>query len=223
MNPRNIPQTETAFRALKIDKAWFRGYTEEQLNVEIPQFIDETDYTHYIMSSDDLVPTQTALDNVLIGMQKYNVFTGWCNITPTIKLANVRLRKPPGQGSFFSLTHRVPILSNITAPLKLRTFPDPKHLPDGFFRVYFAGFSFTSLTRELWKRFPFRALKTGGSDFLLCERLNDNNIPIYCHKNTYCYHLHWKKDFIIGKVKPSVVLEKHEKNTPGFITTIIKQ
>ena len=209
MNPRNIPVTETAFRKLKIDKAWLRGYTEEQLNSIIPKFINETNYSHYILTSDDLLPTQEALDNVLVGMKKFDVFTGWCNITPTIRLANVRLRKPPGQGSFFSLTHRVPILSNITAPIKLRTFPSPKKLPEGFFRVFFAGFSFTSLTRELWQRFPFKALKTGGSDFLLCERLNDNDIPIYCHKNTYCYHLHWTKDFIIGKVDPEVIVETY--------------
>ena len=65
MNARDIPECILAIRALPIDKAFFRGFTEIQLEPEIARFVASTDYDRYILLSDDTIPTEFALRNLL--------------------------------------------------------------------------------------------------------------------------------------------------------------
>src|SRR2546428_12899914 len=92
LHAREIPECLLSLKALKIDKVWFRGYTEKQVEPKMMEFIRSTFYQRYILISDDVIVTQQALDNLLELQDSGPVVTGWCNIFPGETLANLELK-----------------------------------------------------------------------------------------------------------------------------------
>lgn len=215
MKARDIPICTAAFDSLQIHKAYFVGYTEKQLESAIQNFIAETDYENYIIASDDLVPTQKSLDIVRAQLETHEVFTGWCNMSPDNPRANIRLGPLPGRHAFFVITHGISQLQRLTNHMKNLTFPLPSQFAniDVPFRVFFMGFAFTGMRRELWLRFPFRTYSNmtnnngNGSDYLVSDRLAKAGIPMWSHRDAKFYHLanHAKGTFLVGKVKPGIL------------------
>jgi len=210
LGARRIAVCEKAFDSLSVQMVRFRGFTENGLESVVESFVERTDYDNYIIASDDLVPTQGALDVVEEGLEDCPVFTGWCNISPTNGRANVRLWKPLGRDVYFQLCSRIAPLRRLTDWAKLRTFPLPSQLPDGRFQVASMGFAFSGMRRRFWQTFPFlaaRSMVTGrsfGSDYVLSRRLSDSCVPMYCDKRAFFYHLHSMENFEVGKVVPTV-------------------
>jgi hypothetical protein len=228
MNPREIPECLNAFRSLNgVSKAWFKGYTELQLVPVIKKFIDETDYDYYIMSSDDLVPTQKALDAVIGNLHPSFCVTGWSCVAPNSDIVNIRLKPDKHLNLMYVVAwtfgkvipdfmkHR---LLNMT---KDRVMPNiaskiRNEMPD-VFRTYFVGFSFTAMSRELWIKYPFRVysgaafwVNKAGSDISLSNRLYNAGVPMYCVKNAEVLHLRSMANFIVGKVTPEVIVQKYD-------------
>ncbi len=203
MHAREIPQCVEAIHKLRIDKAWFRGFTELQLESVIPDFIDNDvhSYDNYIVLSDDTVPTQKALDCVVDGLERHEVFTGWCNISPNSDLCTIHEGRLSIPGA-----HRWKTISQI--------FMRPDE-----FETPFACFALTGARKEIWQRFPFRTyvsrreahgplIRTGwGSDFSFSLRLQDAKIPIYSHRDAFVQHLASRENFIVGKTSPETILE----------------
>ena len=220
MNARKIPECISAFEALDIDKVWFKAFTEQGLEAPIVKFISESSYDNYIIASDDLVPNQLALDVVRKGLEKHEVFTGWCDMSPDNWRGSVRLSPFVGNYAFFVITHAITQLHAITYGLRLNSFPPCEEVENikGEFRTYFASLTYTGMRKSLWERFPFMVyhppwnknpLQGFGSDFMLSQRLNKAKIPIMCDSKAFVYHLasHKPEEMIVGKMPPQVVYE----------------
>jgi hypothetical protein len=218
MHAREIPQCMAGFQSLKIDKAWFRGYTEQQLEAALAKFVEETDYDNYLLASDDLVPTQPPLDVVLKGLENHQVYTGYCNMSPTIYRGTVRFKPIHGTQTFYVATHMFRQLYPLTQAMRFNSFAQLKDIvaKNGEFRTYFMGNVYTGMRRELWLKFPFRVyhppwdkapMHGFGSDMELSMRLIKAGIPMYCHSNAFVYHLASGANNIVGKVKKEVIFE----------------
>ena len=206
MNAREIPICIESIRKLKIAKAWFRGYTEIELESVMPEWMKAHDFDNYIIISDDTTPTKEALAIIDGNMMDREILTGWSNISPDSKLANL-CYKPlmgsfPGAGSY----KWTPIDMVLSMPT--------------IFETFFMGFSLTAMRKHLWTRFPFKSwhqvkrvsgvltTRGWGSDFMLSKRLRDSGIKMWCHKNGFVYHLASQENMIVGKVTPEVVFEQ---------------
>ena len=207
LNPRRIDECIRSFQALDIARAWLTGYTESELEEVFPRVVEDTAYSHYVVVSDDVVATQAALDAVLRLLDQHPVVTGYCNLTEGDKHVNLAPAPLPG--------------------------PEPTTVGCGWYRedeiaswaadpvpTYFAGMSFTGMSREMWRRFPFRAVGSGSgccSDWHNSWRLADAGIPIVAPKEGWIRHLKrpWsdpdldnpQKLLLIGQIKPEVRLE----------------
>ena len=221
MNAREIPQCISGFQSLKIDKAWFRGFTEQQLEAPIAKFVEETDYDNYLLASDDLVPTQPPLDVVRKGLERHPIFTGYCNISPTIYRGTVRFRPIHGNQAFYVVTHMLRQLYPLTQAMRFNSFAQLSAIlaKRGEFRTYFMGNVYTGMRRDLWLRFPFRVYHPPwnksptygfGSDMELSMRLIKAGIPMMCHSDAFVYHLASGANNIVGKVKPEVIFDPFE-------------
>lgn len=207
MHAREIPVCVHSFQKLKIPKIWFRGYNMKELETVIPKAINETDFDNYIICSDDTTPEQRAVDYVSNLLQSYEVASGWSNMKPNSQTANVSLR---------------PLRGSRPGPLSV-TWPTIQHILDGetIFRVYFAGFSMTGARRYIWQKFPYRVFEWAlgrnqegvnlalprwwASDYNFCLRLQQAQIPIYCHKLAFVYHLGSIENLLVGNVTPEVI------------------
>ena len=83
MQPRQIDEAINSLKEnIDIPKVWFKAYTERQVVVRMNQYIKETNFSHYIVMSDDGVVSKKAADTILKygEMTEYDVFTGWMNM-----------------------------------------------------------------------------------------------------------------------------------------------
>ena len=53
MQPRHIDEAIVSLKNIDIPKVWFRAYTEPKVMAQMNQYIKETNYSHYIVMSDD--------------------------------------------------------------------------------------------------------------------------------------------------------------------------
>ncbi len=188
-----------AIRELAIPKAWFRGFTELELEAVMPEWMAGAPFDNFILLSDDTVPTKKALDCVEEGLTRHEVFTGWCNISPNrpdVTVSHKRL-SIPGDHAW----------ENVQKVGRL----------EGEFTTTFACFALTGARKAIWQRFPFQTYTSRreahgplvhegwGSDFSFSRRLQDAEIPIYSHRDAFVYHLASRENFIVGKA-------------PGYIT-----
>jgi hypothetical protein len=179
MNPRRIPESMDALGALNIDKVWLRNWTEQELVRVIPEVIRDSDHDPIGMISDDCIPTQEALDLVLDAYEPGAVYTGYSNLDDATDVVNL-----------------------CDAPLVIQEEATPEcypmvtraHVeaqPDALMRSYFAGFSFTFMSREMWERYPFAAYGHPGcqSDYQLCKRLQADGVKIFAVRGAFILHL----------------------------------
>jgi len=230
MNARDIPECLLSLRALKIDKVWFRAFTEKQLEAEITRFVRSSDYERYILVSDDVIATQQALDNLLSLQGAGPVVTGWCNIFPGQTLANLVLKPLSKESSsfYYQLRERMPmswvkalkrlyasgLIKVPTNLLLYRHFPKEDEIwaMPPLFRTYFVGWAMTSIARDFWLRYGFHYSSdhfTGGhgSDARMSSDLEKDGVKMLCARDSFVYHLATMRNFIVGKAEPEVVKE----------------
>lgn len=238
MNPRDIPECILSLKSLPIDKVWFRGYTEPQLEPIIHKFISDTKYKYYILVSDDVIVTQNALENLIEYQNQYSVITGWCNIYPVeawskkIPLANLELKPIENERTttYFRVRDNIPkrALPIIKKLLARRFIKDIinhflyKHFPteddiwsqEPIFRTYFIGWALTSIHRDLWLKhgfhYPTSKFAGHGSDQKMSLDLASDNIPMYCARDSFVFHLASIRNFIVGKVESRIIFDPFE-------------
>lgn len=206
MNAREISRCVQAFKSLPIPKVWLRGYPEDRLSGVLNEVVADSGYEWFILASDDLVPTQEGLREVLEGLSRHEAFTGWCNISPRNYRGNVRTRYVPFRRPYLSVGLLFPRLEEVTRWAKDRTFEDPRAWPEGDFRVFSTGFAFTGMSRRLWLRNPLSSFVH--SDDLLFRSLRDGGVPMYSNRRAFFYHLASREGMLVGKVRPSVVFDE---------------
>lgn len=225
LNPRRLEPCLTALGALEIDKAWFTGYTEQQLVEEVATVVEETNYEHYIMVSDDVAPSQYALDAVREQLAMGRpVVTGYSNLVRWDDRVNLT-RSPFGE---------------MPPKFDWYTLHEVTCHPDAAIKTGYVGFSLTAMPRELWQRYPFYAFPGtidgppcdgAQSDVALSLRLQRDGIPMVAARSAFVYHYkeviddehgrvwdlvqaelgldgkHPNGEMLIGEVEPRVLLE----------------
>lgn len=187
LHPRDIPPVMAAYAELPYDKLWLSRYTERELADGVfMAALREAGYDRYMICSDDILVRQGAVDRVVAALDAgHPVATGYSQRTHTemvINLTSGPIRGPqpgPEAYDFLNLSDAV----SKTEPL---------------FRTWFAGFSITGMSMEMWEQFPFDCFGDpweGGmaSDFSLSLRLQKAGVPIMAVRDAFAYH--WRNEW----------------------------
>ena len=65
MQPRLIDEAIDSLKNIDIPRVWFRAFTEPQVMAQMNKYIKETNYSHYIIMSDDGVVSKQSADAIL--------------------------------------------------------------------------------------------------------------------------------------------------------------
>lgn len=186
MNPRRIHRCCQALGELDIDKFWLTAMWERELEKVVDDIVERTDYTHFLMTADDVVPSNDCLERVLTAMRTAGeaCVTGYCN--NFIGSPHVNLTKTPFRES-----------TSVLRDYDFFTREEVDAMPGSIFRSCFAGMMLTGMSRGLWKRFPFRAVTTTDfrgycSDWLLSKRLHEAGVPIFAATGAFAEHVREK-------------------------------
>ena len=78
LQPRAIPEAIESLNTLDIEKVWFRGYTEVELENHLNEFIQTTDYDYYWIIADDVVVDEKPIELLRPLLHEGKVVSGYC-------------------------------------------------------------------------------------------------------------------------------------------------
>jgi hypothetical protein len=105
LQPRAIPEAIESLNTLDIEKVWFRGYTEMELEIVLNDFINDTDYDYYWIIADDVVVDNKPLEVLRPKLYEGEVVTGYCKLYQTSNYVNLSLKKLPFLKSPLDIQH----------------------------------------------------------------------------------------------------------------------
>ena len=89
LQPRAIPEAIESLNTLDIEKVWFRGYTEMELETVLNDFIKDTDYDYYWIIADDVVVDNKPLEVLRPKLYEGEVVTGYCKLNQSSEFVNL--------------------------------------------------------------------------------------------------------------------------------------
>jgi hypothetical protein len=178
MSPRNIEPCITAISALNIDKVWLKHWTERELVDRIAEVVADSDHDVIGLVSDDVIPTQRSLDLLLGAFEPSSVYTGYCNLDDASELVNLTDLPLPVLDSPSYADYGFASREYVTGGT-------------GLFRSYFAGFSLTFMSRDMWLKYGFDPKGDPGfqSDYRLSLKLQADEVPVWAPVGAYMRHL----------------------------------
>ena len=180
LKPRSIRACVNSIRSLKVDKVWFEGFREPELEVIIQRFIQSTSYDNYLITSDDVVVNAKSLYSVQELLTRHYAATAYCNCWENSDVMNVC--KTP-------LTRNNGIWGNWDD----YDFFRKKEIAEGpeVFKSWFGGWTLTGMKREIWLKYPFRVNQTTymQSDYECAVRMSQDGLYFLCHKDSETLHL----------------------------------
>jgi len=164
LQPRAIPEAIESLNRLDIDKVWFRGYTQTELEIHLNDFIEYSDYDYYWLIADDVIVDEKPMELLRPLLYGGKVVSGYCKLSQESNQVN--------------LSNQVLSLWNIDYP---RPYPTKNHDREDrdfkrfnyssvseymdleeaqshkdYFKTYFTGWSFTGASKEVWLKYPFQ-------------------------------------------------------------------
>jgi hypothetical protein len=221
LHVREIPECLDSYKALPIDRAYFTGFTEKQLEKPIAEFIRKTDYDYYWLVSDDVIATRDAFDRIQRGLGSHDIVTGYA-LNPdgsmNVCLCDYPLDDwPPTSGNSYRWMSKFALDS----------------YPGDYVPTYYVPFILSAMKREVWLEVPFgtysilparfskyfrnvRAIRGWACDYHFSLRLQKKGIKAYAAKGALMEHLGSSAfrptahHLNLGEVEPSVELLKCE-------------
>ena len=220
LQPRAIPEAIESLNSLDIEKVWFRGLSEPSVCKALNQFVENTDYDYYWIIADDVIVDGKPLEVLRPLLQEGKVATGYCKLSQTSEDVNlttapmeythyeesdvwdyykslnrfipnsVRLRKDivdyeVDDGRWWEnlLGHTTDFCYSVSGEVQNKGID--------VFKTYFAGWSFTGASRQVWMKYPFMVSVLGEhSDTQFALRyVNRDGQDIYTHKDSSFIHL----------------------------------
>lgn len=224
-HPREIPEVIASVHSVvNIPRVWFKAFVEREVLEAMNNFVAETSYSHYFVSSDDAIIYKKSFDACLkyCARDNLDVFTGYCNM---------HIEKPPNVLSDVSNIQLNPLrLADPRGPsvydygewTKLKEVFDK----EGLFRQYLAGMALSCFSRETLLEFPLGVYSNGfAGDHNISYRLQQQGVKIWTHPDAFLLHLRrgWRPmhdSWKVGKIVPQIIYEldvsKHEAVPEGI-------
>lgn len=195
MKPRKIPGVlESIKNSISIPTYLFEAYTESKVCLAINNFISRTNYTHYIISADDIIYTKSATQEILKKSQLFYennqnvIITGWCSLCDTCPTSNLVFEPLTLQNGSYPefIDYKFISLADINT----------KYDSNAIFSTYLISFAFSSIPRNILLKYPMQTYQHGySSDHNFSFRYyNAEGKTAYTNRNMFFRHLKQKED-----------------------------
>jgi len=223
MQPRQIDESLNSLKQnIDIPKVWFKAYTERQVMARMNEYIKETNFSHYIVMSDDGVVSKKAADTILKygEMTEYDVFTGWMNMHI----------EPDGKLSYISTVcqGRLPMVMDVLKGPVREEYPP--WLPiewvmdqTGVIQTSIANFAMSIAPREVFLKHPLQTWDNGkSSDHFWSVLLEQDGLKVWTHPDAFIKHLRrgwapWRHNWLVGKMEPQTIYEGKWRSREDYV------
>ena len=215
MQPRIIPPAITSMREnWNLPRVWFKAFTEPQVVHEMNMFVRQTNFSHYVIMSDDAISYKRAIDTVLDNAPKYDVFTGWCNM----EMYGDKISDHSNVS--FTALPLIDEAASFARPLHDDYPPwasvDELLSREGNFQTAIASFATSCFTRDILLKYRLGGWDNGNaSDHHISYRLQKDKVPIWTNRDAFVRHLrqgrepHLKntRSWLVGNVPTQIIYE----------------
>jgi hypothetical protein len=214
MQPREIPELiESIKKNIDIETFLFRAFTEPNVCKEINKFIENSNYTHYIISADDIIYDKKASEEVLnlakniYESQRCEIVTGWVNLCASCELSNVCLSPLILENKKYPLFTDYPF-STINEIQKFNK--------NQILITYLTSFAFSCIPKDIIQKYPMMTYSNSyASDHNFSYRYYlGHNKGALTTNTMFFYHL---KKSSISPIKDYWLVNKQEPKIIKFI------
>jgi hypothetical protein len=189
LSVRNIQSVIDCNLSLPCEKIWFKGYKEYELAPILNDFINNSNFKYYFITSDDALIKKESFIELQRQIQHHYIISGWAvyrqnaNHTTIVKPKSFRnlIFKPnfttdPFANNIFTHSYKTHEINS---------------LPD-IIETAFTGWCYTGMHKHIWQKYPFQTLQwpLSSSDLLFSKRIVQDNIyKQYILKQAHVIHL----------------------------------
>lgn len=189
LSVRNIQSVVDCNLSLPCEKIWFKGYKEFELAPIINNFVDNSNFKYYFITSDDALIKKENFIELQRQLQYHHIISGWClyrqnaHHTTIVKPNNITnlIFKPHFTTNSFANS----ILHHTYKTHEINALPN-------IIESAFTGWAYTGMHKHIWQKYPFQTLQWpySSSDLLFSQRvLSDNIYKQYILKQAHVIHL----------------------------------
>ena len=150
MSIRDLEPVIKANDELDCEKIYFKGYTEYELVPLINNFINESNFKNYFITSDDAMIGKNKFDLLKYYLQFLPIVSGWCVVRQnTLETTVINPKKINFINPFFAWLQ---VSDLFKASYKTHEIEElPNIINSGF-----TGWVFTGASKEIWQQYPFQ-------------------------------------------------------------------
>ena len=154
MSIRDIKSVVDCHNNLDCEKIIFRGYTEYELSPLINDFIKESDFKYYFLTSDDCIMSEQNFNLLKFNLQFFPIVSGWgiirqdINQTTISNVDTITDLSPQG----WRASRSAKILGPVGTFYHIHEI---NKLPN-FITSGFTGWFYTGMPKKLWEEYPFQ-------------------------------------------------------------------
>jgi len=205
LSPRDLDFVKEAFDAIDyVDKLWVKYMPmKDAYNTARNEFL-RRDYTHLIVSSDDITPSRESVAMLMLDAWLYDfpVVSGCCRVHERSMKINITVKpvRIPKSGKIYRENYPF---------LWIDALKNPRII-----EVWFVGFALTMIRRDVVEKIPFRAWdaeKLGDFMYDLSFSYDCAEAGIKKYADLRVFSEHYpstKKHLLVGKREPKLVWEK---------------
>jgi len=201
-SPFDFKLVEKHQKHLQVDMIKPMYYEEvEAYSIIRDYFLKHSEYTHLVIACSDIVVNQAHIDQLIKDLQEkeYDVISGMMNIC--LEYLDV-----------YNVT------SNVVYPLapEFMWYTESTLPKEDIFEVKWSGFPLMCLSRKIVEQYEFEPLSSiipderlkGSLDVVLCWKLHQDGIKIFCDKRIKLLHLkeiqEESQPLLVGIKKPRI-------------------
>lgn len=168
MSIRDIRQIFDSYEKLDCEKIYFRGFREEQLSEHINNFISNSNFENYFLTSDDCMISKDKFDLLKYYLSFNPIVSGWGvwaqNVNKTTIIPAEKINNYNPTFNCFSMSF---LEENCYKTYELDRLPN-------FINSAFTGWFFTGAKKNIWLEYPFQTFTShfgSRSDFNFSSRI----------------------------------------------------
>jgi len=186
---RNIQSVIDCNLNLPCEKIWFKGYKEYELAPIINDFINNSNFKYYFITSDDALIKKENFIELQKQIQFHNIVSGWCvyrqNTNHTTIVKPHKFDNHIFKLNFTTIEFANSILNHTYKTYEINSLPD-------IIESAFTGWCYTGMHKHIWQQYPFQTLNWpySSSDLLFSRRVFlDKKYKQYIIKQSHVIHL----------------------------------
>lgn len=212
MSIRNIQSITDCYNNLNCEKIWFKGFPEYELVTHINNFIQNSNFQYYFLTSDDCYIHYDKFEELKLQLKLYPIVSAW-----TVQRQNSTFTTILNPNNFDKLifnkleTGSHPHLPFMASPVSWPNFLQSAYkthqiaaLPD-IIESAFTGWVFTGMHRKIWIEYPYNVFSetNSNSDLNFSRKiLSDKKYKQRIIKSANAIHIssaiHYNVDFSLA-------------------------